>query len=179
MSNKKIQKNNTINTTIILFLIFLILLTSSILWYIKIIDQAQSIQENKKTYSQELKDSQMISEIKKRQQQTEEIRNYLDNLYIKESNAVEFVEYVESIADSSGVNLNIQNFIINETEDLIYNEMKMSLSAAGSWAQINRFVIMMENLNYNVNIDIFSLRVNQREGGVIWEAEFELSSLTK
>jgi Tfp pilus assembly protein PilO len=179
MSNKKTQKSNTSNTTIILFLIFLILLTGSIFWYIKIIDGAQIIQDNKKAHSQELKDSQMISEIKNRQQQAEEIIKYLDSLYVSEDNAVAFIEYIESLANDSEVDLNIQNFKIDETEDVDYNKMNMNINARGSWSQINRFVIMMENLNYSVHIDEFSLKVNQEESRVVWESEFKLSSLTK
>jgi Tfp pilus assembly protein PilO len=183
IQNKKSEVTSTSTDTksrvTILAIVFILLLGVSIFWYIEIIKSASEIRDSKKIYDQEIKDTQLITEIKNQQRQAGQIEEFMDSLYIEEENAVSFVEYVEQKAANAGVRLDIKNFDIIGGEEVENKEMKMSLVVTGSWSQINKFIVVMENLPFYSVIEKFSIKANTAEGGAQWSAEFQLKGLTK
>lgn len=173
MNNQKSKNNKTKTTLGILVAIFIVMIGALTFWYLQIIQGAQKIKEDKKTYNQELKDAQFISEIKRQKEQVREIEEFLNGLYVPREDAVSFIEYVEGVANDAGVDLDITRFDIQNENVLI------SLSARGSWSENNRFLIMIENLPYYSAIESFNLKANNTGGSVVWESKFEIKALTK
>jgi Tfp pilus assembly protein PilO len=177
MNNQKIKNNKTKKMTILLVCIFTLLLIGFVFWYFQLISFAQNIRENKNLYDQEVKDTQLILEIEKEQGKADEIQNFLDSLIIEEEGAVEFIEYIESLANRAGVSLEIQNFDILPKEKELEENLKMKLSAVGSWSQVNHFILMMENLPYYIFLESMNLRANQTESGSYWIIDFSITGL--
>jgi hypothetical protein len=174
MNKNNQQKNNKTKVTLsILVLAFLIMVGAVSFWYYQIIQGSIKIREDKKIYNQELKDSRLISEIRRQKERLDEINVFLDSLYIPEDNAVSFIEYIESVADDAGVSLDIKKFDI-ENGDLL-----MNIEVVGGWSQINRLLVMIENLPYYTVIEKFNLSVSNAGEGVLWRADFDIKGLTK
>jgi hypothetical protein len=174
MNKQEIQRNNKTKTTLIISVIILaLMIAGTSFWYYQIIRGSQIIREDKKVYNQELKDSQFISEIKREKEKLDNINNFLGSLYVPADDAVSFIEYIEDVSSSAGVSLDIDRFDING------KNVVFSVSAEGSWNQINRFIVMMENLPYYTIIENLNISVNNAGGNVLWQADFDIKGLTK
>lgn len=173
MNNPKQKKNKTKTLLGILGTLFVLMVIALSFWYLQLLQGSEQIKEDKKTYNQELKDAQFISEIKREKKQVEEIDQFLNSLYVPSSDAVAFIEYIEDVAADAGVELEINTFDIQE------KDVSIDLTAQGSWTQNNRFLVMIENLPYYTVINDFSLEADNRDGFVIWKSKYKIKALTK
>jgi Tfp pilus assembly protein PilO len=164
---------NIKNTTIILAIILAAGLYGVYFWYNRIVEASKEIQADKITFKTELLNAQGTVQIKNKIAQLTQIEEYFAQMYVQSDNVVEFIEYFESLGRETGLDLEILNFNIEDGEG-VGQKVTLSVSALGSWNNVNSFVLAIEKSPYHLVIN--NLRLSS--DGSVWQVRMNLESLT-
>lgn len=177
------------NQNIAIYLIILAAALSALLffWHGLIISTTKEVAQDKKTLFTETSSSETISSMKKRVASLENVTFILNELYIENDNVVIAIEFLETMARSSGVSLEIQKVELinnygqelNHEKGLEYNDIKMVFQARGSWSNVTSFILMVENLPYYMSIETLKLAHVKTSSGSEWLASFDIKGVTK
>lgn len=175
---------NTKQQTIFLSISTLILLGALIFAYLKVWDIAYDVQEQKQFLKNEVARVESLSDIKNEILIVEEAANLFAGAYIDKNNAVGTIELMESLAEKSGVEIQIQAVNVVEgglTQEtaVTYNFLEMVLQVRGSWQGVTKFTQFVENLPHHISIDALKMTSLQFEDGSFgWSVSIALTGLT-
>lgn len=131
-------------------------------WFVyrNIIKQAETYSSGLENISLENEKKQHINEVAKVYIDTLEDRNKLSNYLLNDDKIVGLIEAIESIGvnSSSVVSISgINNEDLSSAEKGTFGHLKARIDAKGSWTNIMRTLIMIENLPYSLSINNLTL----------------------
>jgi len=89
-------------------------------------------------------------------------------ILVQKQGEVEFIEYIEGLAQESGLGIEINNISIESPVDLAEQGMEymsVRLEVEGSWASVWRFSQMLEVIPYSLRIQSVGLFKQDSESG--------------
>jgi len=174
----------TKNLFIILLIAATVVIGSLIFWFQLINQNAEKLIEERDMYQQELANTKSLSEIQAKLEKAKESRSFFDSLYVDGENALGFITFLESLANDSGVDLNIQSLnssTENSEQSIDHEIISMSLNFRGEWTEVNNFILMIENLPYHVkvgNLKLTSVQNSESENSD-WSASMNFEVVAK
>ena len=169
MNLKKLPKTNYKQKIIYLLTVFIAL--SGIMIYfillpaiddikklrVEIINQKVDLE---KKLSQEKNMTKLSDKIKKIEPQID----ILEKIYINKNRQLEFITLLEGIADKQQVAQKIILNPDNETKELNYCKIPLSIVAQGTYNNLINYLINLEGVNYYINIYSLSLNNSGQSG---------------
>lgn len=180
--NKKITKTQKNTITLLIVLVTLLFFVSY--WQNKILDKTDNLVLDKKKYAEEMINDKTPKQIAENTAFVEQSVNFFDELYIDADNVVAFINFLEELTNSLGIELNIQS--INSSaesestiESLGYETIDLSLSVRGSWSKVNDFIVMLENLPYHLRSNELRMNASREEEEEVWTANIRFVGIAK
>ena len=90
--------------------------------------------------------------------------------------AVGFLQFIENLGKESGVSLDVIFFDFEKQTEGENKILKTSLSVKGDWKQVNKFLLMMENLPYHTLIEDVKLNSFENGKSVNWNLNLILKN---
>ena len=179
----KFKTTTTINISIALTVIFVIAAGALIYWNKQIWDFAVYVKEQRQLLRNEIEGVKFLSNIEEEIKQTKEYGEYFDKMYIDKDKMVNFIQEIEAVGKYSGASLQIQNVTpvgggIEEKASLTYNFVNLTMTATGSWEQVNKFLKLIENIPSHVSINVVNMTSAQTEKSVVWSLSMTITGVT-
>jgi hypothetical protein len=113
-----------------------------------------------------------------RDTETERIR--VRSQFIGENDVVPFIEQIEGLAEASGVQLDIRSVAVVDAgeRDANHEWLSLSLSALGSWSNVQHFLALVEH--FPATLVVGQLRLGRQaseEGGVAWDLSMTFNAV--
>ncbi len=156
--------NKTQKLTAVLSAILILSLVFLFYWNAYILGEKQTLISNKNYYAETVSNSPSINELENKLVLAENAIEFFENIYIDSDNVIEFISFLEQLAVSSDIELNIQTLNSSAENNstlssLGHETVGVSLGLRGSWDNLSIFIIMLENLQYHIKIN--ELRVSR------------------
>jgi len=84
----------------------------------------------------------------------------LDDVFIDQNRALEFVTTLEDVAGKSGVSQKINLMTDKSTKEFDYMKTPLQIAVQGDFASILRYITGLESLNYYININTIDIARN-------------------
>lgn len=110
----------------------------------------------------------------------------IDNSVIAKDGDVEFIERIENMAKSNGLELKMENLGFEPNNFLDKSEfvaLRVKANTTGSWRGTYNFLLALESLSYRTKMNKFSMigsPVISQDGkkrGIMWKTNFEMTVL--
>ncbi len=86
--------------------------------------------------------------------ETEKERDIINGYFVKESNVVGFLEFLENIGHTVGANIKITTVTtekpVNENDK---QKLALSIDMRGTWTSVLRYIKLLEAVPYNVEVE--------------------------
>ncbi len=102
----------------------------------------------------------------------EENYSKIKPMFINSNSMVDFIEDMESLAESAGVSLEIKGVRFDEKQ----NKPVFTMALAGSFSDIYHYTVLLENTIYKVEFD--GVDIGESSSGDIWREVLELKLLS-
>lgn len=177
----KMKLNTTEKMTVTLVIFNLIVFGGLIFWHVYIWNVADQIREQKSEIATDNSEMNPLSLIKKDTEDTKAMIQIVDSLFVSESNVVEFIEVLESMADSTGAQLEIQVFDLVEATDKkeVQSEIRVGLQVFGAWQSVTQFVVMLEKNPFYIDFEEVRIESVANNGNQQWRATVSMRALAK
>lgn len=119
-------------------------------------------------------------------QGTSAARARLDSLFIPDSQAVSFIESLESLGQSSGAAVELSAVSADDASSLkpgSFAKISARVSVTGSWPAVMRALMLSEILPYQASVDGVSLDSSETSGGAagktakrVWRASYGVTA---
>lgn len=83
---------------------------------------------------------------------TETERRQIDSYFVGADQTVDFVEYLESLANITGVNFKIISLSVEQVKDDFKDQIILRGEALGSWSALMNFIALLETAPYRLNL---------------------------
>lgn len=161
-------------------------------WFVydRVIKQAKTYSSGLQNISLENNKKQHINEVAKAYNDTLEDRNKITNFLLNDDKIVGLIETIESIGENSSSNVTISginNEDLSSAEKGTFGHLIARIDAKGTWVNIMRALIMIENLSYSISINNLNLISEGGESASSktkivkndnWKLSFDISVLT-
>jgi Tfp pilus assembly protein PilO len=124
-----------------------------------------------------------LSSLQKMLAEAENKVEKIDSFYIAADGVVGFIETIESLAEQSGVTIEVEGVEAQEVDkasSAFQERVTLRIEARGQWSDIYRFILLVENLPVNAKINGSNLeRLDSPDPGGRheWKGEFSVSAL--
>ena len=99
--------------------------------------------------------------------ETEVKRLQIDSYFVGADQTVDFVEYLESLANVAGVNFEIVSLVIDQVKDDFKNQIVLRGEASGDWSPLMNFLALLEAAPYRLILADVAITKPEQVG---WEA---------
>lgn len=163
---------------------FLILSSSAVLagailyaiLYANVSGKVEMVALLERDLTRELTQDLQIKETRDILTEVEEERNQIDSFFILSRGVVSYIDALETIAETTGVSLEIHIVELEESGELL-EKLNLSGRVEGGFSSVNQFLDALEAYPVYRTIETVVMeRTNNRETET-WEAEFDLSAL--
>lgn len=108
----------------------------------------------------------------------EKEKNSFEKHFVTKADIVTFLNTIENLSSSVGASANI--LTVDDSKDV--PELSLSISAEGSFEAIYKFLLLLENSQYEIQVDMLDIKKGgsgQSEGSISnWIADFKIKLLT-
>ncbi len=110
----------------------------------------------------------------------------IDNSVIAKDDDVEFIEKIENMAKSNGLELKMENLGFEPNNFLDKSEfvaLRVKANTTGSWRGTYNFLLSLESLSYRAKMNKFAvigspvISQDGKKKGVMWKSNFEMTIL--
>ncbi len=182
------MKTNTFKKIIFIFITLVVLVVIDFILISRLNKERDIIIETRKNIVLESSQAVGINETKQKIEELEKINERIDNLLIKESNAVKFISLIENLAEDVGVEITIASVNFEDPEDENkLGTLDMNFQIVGSWQEVTTFLVSVESLPYLIDVNAVRFSAGQNrdiddgEDGSInrqWSVSFNLKGTT-
>lgn len=142
-----IQIPKVYSGTIVLAILVLAGIAGIVYWHGNIHDLALKVKTEKQEYNNELRYAQTITQLKRDLVYAEEVKEFINSMKIDILNPISFIEFIENLGDSAGVDIELKTFQAGGDTDV-----NIDIEARGTWRGVNTFILMLENVPYYLDI---------------------------
>ena len=115
----------------------------------------------------QLKKNETAGALEKLVNETETARRQIDSYFVGADQTVDFVEYLEALADMSGVNFKIMSLGVEQAEDDFKDQIILRAETLGDWSSLMNFLALLETAPYRLNLADVAITKTDKAG---WEA---------
>jgi len=109
--------------------------------------------------------------------ETAQERSKLDSLLLADNEIVPFLEHIEGIGEIADVTLDVKtvDVIGSEEKQDVYEWLKISVTADGSWIEVYHFLSLLEHIPLALVVDRVDLTVLKEEDKStnMWDGRFD------
>lgn len=105
---------------------------------------------------------------------TADRRGVLSSYFVSEDKILDFIKSIESIEKDSSAEITLSS-IVSEQIASTTGHVKLHVSSSGDWANVNKSLVLIENLPYSIHIDSVSLSMSDAKK---WNMSLDISALT-
>lgn len=168
----KIMSKKTIHAFIFSVLIFLGSLSACLYLFYEIDRQGVRLEEQVTILAQNNSKEEIYRNIKRTVQETETERGEIANKFFKDENdAISFLNEVESIAPSFGLDFKTKDLGTVSSKDDKLQSIKMTFVYKGNEDKVMNFTKLMENIPYHSYVGSLSLKELSEDE---WEGELTI-----
>jgi hypothetical protein len=116
-----------------------------------------------------------IRKFERTMKETEIERGKLSSYFVPETNPIAFIEQMEKIAKSTGVDLSIRSVFGDTKND---ESVSLDFFATGNFSNLYRLVALVESVPYKVGIKKAILQksvIDQETGQMLWSGDFTIT----
>jgi hypothetical protein len=160
-----------------------IIISAAVYWYVygTVIKQAE-------TYSKDLAENSLDSGKKVNEKEVAKMyadtilgRAQLANAVLQDDKIITFIESIESIEQNTSLDINISsisNDDLSSSAKGTFGHLKVHVDINGSWSDVMRSIILIENLPYSLSVDNIHLQFSKDIKKVQWKASLDIIVLT-
>lgn len=169
--------------TIILAVLVVTLLVVDVVFGKVIKKDLEEVQRLRTEVAESQNDSNIVL-LKREMGTATEALDLLQSYLVGREESIAFIETIESVARNEGVALTVQGVNVETVEgtedDPGHNELVVETKLLSSWSSMMEFLIIIENLPYNVEISDFRLSstFNSELGRSEWSANMVLRAIS-
>ncbi len=177
------MKTNSKHYTVITLAIGSVFLSSFGYWYIYgiVIKQAENYSKSLQEIALVDTKKQQIKDIAKMHEDTLKARERLSTFVLTDDKLINFIEFVESIGNRSSTDTtisSIKNDDLSSAEKGTFGHLKARIDIKGSWTNIMRALVLIENLPYSLSLNNIDLNFNKADKNPQWNVRLDIEVLT-
>ena len=101
---------------------------------------------------------------------TEEGGERLTGYFVDGERIIEFLETIESLADTAGVEIDVRSINETETDWEGVKNLELNIDFSGSWVRVHHFLVLIESMPIKMTAERLSLSESRgEEDGASWE----------
>lgn len=147
-------------------------------WDKKIWSFAEYVSVQRQALYNERSAIQFLSKVDSEIKQTKEYSSFLNEFYVSGNSMLAFIEKLEKMAKTSGVQMQIQNVSQSDKKPNSVDYVGVTLQTTGSWENVNKFVKLVENMPYFISIKVLHLSSSGLDAKQ-WTASMTIITMTK
>ncbi len=154
-NSKKIGLKNKIIILVVLLIGFFAILSYFIIMptISDILNMKDAINQQRHDLEKKYLQGQSLRRLSENLKKTEPQLTTLNNVFIDQNRALEFVTTLEGIAAKNNVSQKINLMTDNAVEYSVYKKIPLQVMVEGDFPSILNYLIDMESLNYYININ--------------------------
>lgn len=180
--NTKITKTEKVNY--VLALLLGISLVSLLLFFNYISLQAKSLINKRVEYRQGMLKSRPLKQVEEDLGLVQNSSKVLKELYVDSNNVVDFISYIEDLARKASTTIEIKTITTGEVkiDEEVFNDLQnlsISIELSGSWKNVNKYIEIVENLPYHINIEELRLEKKSKDSDSIYGVSLKIEVVAK
>lgn len=136
-------------------------------------ESVDSIREQLSLYERRIES---VKELEKILSDTSSQQAEIKSVFLDKESIVNFIEELEYLSENGNLVLDMKGVNMPDDENLINEKPSFSFSVSGAFADIYRYVALLENDRYHMNFE--KVFIQKAQGGDVWEANIELQLLS-